>query len=314
MIVVNTKKSARDLYYQIKSRNIPNIFHLSTSMCPAHRLDTLAEVKELLEKNKPVICVSTQLIEAGVDIDFGSVIRYLAGLDSIVQSAGRCNRHGTRSDFGHVWIVNPQNEHTDNLKDIKLGSDNAQTLLDNFKENPNAFDDDRIGLKALAAYYRSYFNQREKDMYYKVGPESMVGRNDDLFNLLSMNQLSVEEFKRLHGNIPSLVFKQSFLTAAKEFRVIDSPTQGIVVPYKNGRKIILDLCSAIELDKQYSLIKKAQRFSVNLFAQDFIHLFESGIIREVQKGAGIYYLDAQYYSNNFGWSKEPVNEMENLIH
>jgi CRISPR-associated endonuclease/helicase Cas3 len=310
LIVVNTKKSARNLYLQIKSRNIPNIFHLSTSMCPAHRLDALDEVKELLKHNKPVICVSTQLIEAGVDIDFGSVIRYLAGLDSIAQSAGRCNRHGIRSGFGHVWIVNPDNENIDRLKEITIGSDKAQTFLDNFKENPKAFDGDRIGLEAMAAYYRSYYHQRKEDMDYKVGPQSMAGRNDDLFNLLSMNQLSVDEFSRMNGNIPSLAFRQSFQTAAREFRVIDSPTQGIVVPYKNGGEIILDLCGTLEIDKLYPLMKRAQRYSVNLFTHDFNRLFKAGIIREVQEGAGIFYLDDQYYSNEFGWSGESVNEMK----
>jgi CRISPR-associated endonuclease/helicase Cas3 len=63
-------------------------------MCPAHRLQSLEEIKDCLKKKQLVICVSTQLIEAGIDIDFGSVIRCLAGLDSIAQAAGRCNRNG----------------------------------------------------------------------------------------------------------------------------------------------------------------------------------------------------------------------------
>ncbi len=76
---------------------------------------------KLKAEKKPVICVSTQLIEAGVDIDFGAVIRYLAGLDSIAQSAGRCNRHGVREGLGSVWVVNPQEENIERLQDIKIG-------------------------------------------------------------------------------------------------------------------------------------------------------------------------------------------------
>lgn len=85
LIVVNTRASAKALYEEIKGRNLGvATFHLSTNMCPAHRMDVLDnKIKPALKDKKPVICVSTQLIEAGVDIDFGAVIRALAGLDSI---------------------------------------------------------------------------------------------------------------------------------------------------------------------------------------------------------------------------------------
>src|ERR1017187_2659243 len=92
------------------------LYHLSTSMCPAHRLDILGEVKERLDRT-PAICVSTQLIEAGVDIDFGSVIRALAGLDSIAQAAGRCNRHGKR-EMGRVHVINLAGELPKALHDL----------------------------------------------------------------------------------------------------------------------------------------------------------------------------------------------------
>ncbi|MGH2569316.1 MAG: CRISPR-associated helicase Cas3', partial [Bacteroidota bacterium] len=87
LIIVNTKNSARSLYQQLSARPT-DTYHLSTNMCPAHRLGVLNAVKQRLSNKQPVVCVSTQLIEAGVDIDFGSVIRYLAGLDSITQAAG----------------------------------------------------------------------------------------------------------------------------------------------------------------------------------------------------------------------------------
>ena len=140
-------------------------------MCPAHRLNVLNEIKELLqpESGKPVICVSTQLIEAGVDIDFGAVIRYLAGLDSIAQSAGRCNRHGVREGLGNVWIVNPQEENVEKLTDIKIGRDQAQRVLDDFDKNPEEFGNERIGLDAMAAYYKYYYFERSGEMEYKVG-------------------------------------------------------------------------------------------------------------------------------------------------
>jgi CRISPR-associated endonuclease/helicase Cas3 len=308
LAVVNTKKSARALYQAIADRRISciHLYHLSTNMCPAHRLNRLNKIKGKLKSKtaKPVICVSTQLIEAGVDIDFGAVIRYLAGLDSIAQSAGRCNRHGVREGLGNVWIVNPQEENIDRLKDIVIGADKAQTVLDDFKGNPNL-----IGLEAMAAYFKHYYYVREDEMRYKVGVEE-IGRDDDLFNLLSVNTGSVSAYQRSHKAVPEIVFPQSFLSAAKAFRVIDSPTRGLVVPYQEGDEIIKDLCGAPELEKQYKLLKRAQRYSVNLFQHEFDKLYKMGAIHEVQEGTGVFYLDKQYYSKDFGWSEESVNPME----
>ena len=110
LVIVNTKKSARELFQQVKRYVTVKSFHLSTNMCPAHRIEVLKDIRKCLETEVPVICISTQLIEAGVDIDFGSVIRYLAGLDSITQAAGRCNRNGARPHPGRVFIVSPGRE------------------------------------------------------------------------------------------------------------------------------------------------------------------------------------------------------------
>jgi CRISPR-associated endonuclease/helicase Cas3 len=324
LIVVNTKKSARALYQAIFDKKIAGVhlYHLSTNMCPAHRLKVLDEVKKKLkpEKEEPVICVSTQLIEAGVDIDFGSVIRYLAGMDSIAQAAGRCNRNGIRKGFGNVWIVNPKEENIDKLTDIVIGTEKAQRVLDDFKDNPEALGDNRIGLEAMATYYNYYYYERKDEMRYKVGADT-VGRDDDLFNLLSTNNLSVEAYKRINQAAPEVVFPQSFQTASKAFRVIDSPTRGVVVQYKkkgkkdgeeDGEELVKDLCGAHELEKQYKLLKKAQRYSVNLRQHEFDNLAKMEAIHEVQEGTGVFYLDKQYYSEDFGWSDKIVNDMEFL--
>jgi CRISPR-associated endonuclease/helicase Cas3 len=306
LIVVNTKKSAYSLYQAIIQESDITPYHLSTNMCPAHRLDMLSEIKKKLEDKEPVICVSTQLIEAGVDIDFGSVVRYLAGMDSIAQAAGRCNRNGIREGLGNVWVVNPAEESLDRLKDIKIGREKAERILGDFMDNPASFENDKIGLKTMQTYYQYYFYDRKDEMRYKVGANSLVGREDDLFTLLSVNTLSIKG----SSEIP---FKQSFQTASKMFRAIDSLTQGVIVPHGEGNDIIVELCGLYEIEKQYGLIKKAQRFSVNLFPHEFKKMVDKNAIREVQKGAGIFYLDKQYYSEKFGWSDNPINGMEDLI-
>ena len=114
LVIVNTKRDALAIYAQwkeqLKTLEEPMeygcLVHLSTHMCPAHRLEALNRMKAALapQSGKRVLCVSTQLIEAGVDIDFATVVRDLAGLDSIAQAAGRCNRNGERAT-GRVHIV-----------------------------------------------------------------------------------------------------------------------------------------------------------------------------------------------------------------
>jgi len=314
LIIVNKKDSARSLYQKLSEKKFTEVYHLSTNMCPAHRLNVLNIVKDRLDKKQPVICVSTQLIEAGVDIDFGTVIRYMAGLDSITQAAGRCNRNGRREKIGRVYIVNPKDESLDKLKDIKIGAGDADRVLREFNNNPEMFDNDRLGIKAMQQFYKYYFYNRSKEMSYPVTADNaVIGRADDLFNLLSLNSISVAEYKRVHNASSSLPLKQSFQSAAKAFHAIDSPTRGVIVPYgKEGEEIINQLCDAVMIEKQYKLLKAAQRFSVNLYPYELEDMGKKNAIREVQKDSGIYYMDYQYYSNKFGWSKEIVTEMKNL--
>lgn len=315
LIVVNTRASAKALYVEIKHRylGVP-IYHLSTNMCPAHRIDVLEKyIKPKLKTKEPVICVSTQLIEAGVDIDFGAVIRSLAGLDSIAQSAGRCNRHGVREGLGNVWVVNPESENLSRLPDIKMGREKSQTVLDNFRNTPERYKNDRIGLRAIKEYYQYYFQMRKNEMDYPVDPSSPLGRDDELFNVLSMNKLSVDAYQRSNQTVPDILLRQSFQSANKAFYVIESLTRGVIVPYEHGKVVIAELCSAPKSDKQYQLLKKAQRYSVNLYEHQFRQLAEIGAIQEVQSGIGVYYLDEQYYSEEFGWSDKPVNAMTTTI-
>ena len=276
-------------------------------MCPAHRMDVLNTIKAKLAAKEPVICVSTQLIEAGVDIDFGAVIRSLAGLDSIAQSAGRCNRHGLREKPGQVWIVNPQEEALDQLPDIKIGRDQTQRVLNDLEDRK-----DLIGLEAITTYYKYYYSSRKDEMDYPVRSSSAVGRDDTLFRLLSTNNLSVQSYSSIRKKDPRYLLSQSFQSAAREFCVIDSPTIGVIVPYGDeGHTIINELRSASELNNRVKLLRQAQRFSVSLFRRQFEELRQVGAILETQ--LGICYLDERYYSEEFGWSHEPVNGMDTLI-
>ncbi|GHT93851.1 CRISPR-associated helicase/endonuclease Cas3 [Betaproteobacteria bacterium] len=132
LVIVNTKDAAEQIFMAAWKSciNEDRLFHLSTDMCPAHRKEVLNKIKIRLKEDLPTLCVSTQLIEAGVDVDFGCVIRSMAGLDSIAQAAGRCNRNG-RSTQGQVYLVNPTEEKVtlETLPDIAIGKNKAEAVL-----------------------------------------------------------------------------------------------------------------------------------------------------------------------------------------
>lgn len=312
LIIVNTKNAAQTLYRLSKEQAVIPVYHLSTNMCPAHRKAILTEVRGRLEREEPVLCISTQLIEAGVDVDFGAVIRFSAGLDSIAQAAGRCNRNGAR-DIGHVHVVNPQDESLDMLPDIRIGRDKAERVLDDYEEAPDRFGNNRIGPEAMSWYYRNYFFARANDMDYPV-PARTLGRDDTLLNLLSANTQASAEYGNAKGRAPHIYLRQSFMAAAKAFKAIDAPTRGVIVPYaQSGRDIMTALCAAYLPDKEFDLLRRAQQFSVNVFPQVLERLTKTGVVQEIQEGTGILFLaDSRYYSYEFGLSETPDGKMEVL--
>lgn len=105
LCVVNRRQDARELFELLAAKD-PDVIHLSALMCGAHRSAVIAEVRARLEAELPVRVVSTQLVEAGVDLDFPAVFRALAGLDSIAQASGRCNREG-KLEAGDVRVFVP---------------------------------------------------------------------------------------------------------------------------------------------------------------------------------------------------------------
>lgn len=299
LVIVNTKKSAAEVYNAIKAGGHVEVLHLSTSMCPAHRLAVLDTVRDALGK-RTIVCVSTQLIEAGVDIDFGSVIRYLAGLDSIAQAAGRCNRHGLR-EIGYTHIVNPAEEKITSLIDIRIGKEKAQTVLDNFNDNPVTLGGDLLSPETIRSYFSYYLYSRSDEMSYPIGRE-VFDREDTILNLLSDNPLTLGTIG-FHGGL-----RQSFKSAGDAFAAIDAPTRGIFVPYGDtGRDLIARMCGAFDIKVEYELLRKAQRYTVSVFPNVLEKLQRAQALYEVQD-TGMYYLDDRFYSSEFGVADSPVSE------
>ncbi len=316
LVIVNTKKAAQAIYRLCKVSSLAEVFHLSTNMCPAHRKSILSEVRARLEQvpSASTLCISTQLIEAGVDVDFGSVIRFTAGLDSIAQAAGRCNRNG-RAKQGLVHVVNPcaTDESLDKLPDIQIGRNVAERVLDDYEANPEKFGNNCIGPEAMASYYKNYFFARADDMSYPVYAKQ-IGHDDTLLNLLSTNSMALADYKRTKRQAPMIYLRQAFMSAAKVFKAIDAPTRGVIVPHTTaGKDLINDLCAAYLPEKEFELLRSAQQFSVNVFPNVLEALSKAGVVREIRTGTAILYLtDSRYYSSEFGLSETPQGNMEVL--
>ncbi|MGE3298404.1 MAG: CRISPR-associated helicase Cas3' [Porticoccaceae bacterium] len=314
LVIVNTKKAAQALYRLCQGDTQTGIFHLSTNMCPAHRKLILDTVRARLDEGLPTLCFSTQLIEAGVDVDFGAVIRYAAGLDSIAQAGGRCNRNGRRT-HGKVLVVNPrpEDENLDSLHDIRIGRDIAARVLDDFAESPKRYANNLLGPEAMNWYYKNYFFARSNEMGYPL-PRGELGREDSLLNLLGHNAQAVKDYAREHGKGPGIPLRQSFMSAAKAFKAIDTPARGIIVPHgEEGSALIADLCAQYLPDQAFELLRRAQQYSVNVMPWLLEKLRTARVVQEIHIGCGIFFLaDPRYYSEEYGLSDTPEGLMENL--
>ncbi|MEA4989852.1 hypothetical protein SDC9_02892 [bioreactor metagenome] len=292
LVVCNTKRMAEKIYALCDKQEGVNFYYLSTNLCPAHRMEKLEAMRADLKNGRPVLCVSTQLIECGVDISFRSVIRMAAGLDSILQAAGRCNRHGENEPGRvHVVLVKADAENLDWLKDIKDGRDifldtvrlkYAQELLE------SGYDFTMPQL--VATYFDHYFHRKGAVLSYAAGD------CNSLLDMLGSN-------RGAGNNNLFPILGQSFSAAAKIFRSIDSASKSILVPYKDGEGIIAALCSSDLLYKKYELLRKAQRFSVNIFPHTERELIQKNALYPIQD-SGMFALKPNFYCNEQGVSAQ----------
>ena len=251
LVVLNTKASVRKLYDLLKNENI-KVVYLTTNLCAEHRKDRLEYMKGILknnqqtEKKEKIIVVSTNLIEAGVDISFECVYRSLTGLDSIAQTAGRCNRNGER-EYGEVYIVD--------IKEENIGS------MDELREARHAMED-------VLHEYRgenSLLSVEWMDKYF--GELYAVDKLKDRMDF-TVKEIGTNIYDLLVTGFPGGDFA-SFLTAAfktagEKYKVIDNASFGVIVPYKDGISIIEKLKEVEDICEVKKLIRQAQRYTVNI--------------------------------------------------
>jgi len=232
LCIVNRRKHAQELYKKLGSGEAN--FHLSALMCPEHRSRKLDEIRDRLSAGLSVRLISTQLVEAGVDVDFPVVYRALAGLDSIAQAAGRCNRNGKLQDLGRTYVFKPEDEKAE-----AYFRETAQVAAQVIDLHP-----DLLANSAIQHYF---------DLYYY----EQMNRWDE-------NCIVASENHRLNRTDPKFPFLFNFRTIANNFRLIDDWQEAVIVPYdEKARSLIKELRNeAIPLHR--NLLRGLQRYTVQI--------------------------------------------------
>jgi CRISPR-associated helicase Cas3/CRISPR-associated endonuclease Cas3-HD len=241
LTIVNTKKHAKELYEKLKDQD--GVYHLSTLMCPVHRKDTLREIKGRLKNDLPTKVFSTQLIEAGVDIDFPYVYRSSAGLDSIAQSAGRCNREG-KLNTGIVRVFESGEKHGKPICSLKQPVEAGKKALDKFS--------DILSVEAIKFYF--------KELFFVKGERELDKK--EIMNY----------FKKSNRGNYSFEYK----TAAEKFNFIENNTFPVVIPLDEKAEALIKKIKYAEFPKKY--LRQLQPYTVNLYPQDYAALISKGSI------------------------------------
>jgi len=240
LCVVNTTRDARELFQLLP---VENRFHLSARLCPAHRQEKLNLIRKILSDSRNCRLVSTQLIEAGVDVDFPVAFRALGPLDSIIQTAGRCNREGRFAELQPVIVFCPENggfppgaykAAAEKTREFLCRHSNAELHKPTF--------------------YAEYFSE----LYHLQGPENP--EKDKVFKFS-------EEF--------------DFPAAAAACSLIGNDTHSVLVKWRDGEELIEKLRREKHLSP--ADWRRAQRFSINLHIGEFKQAQARGYIVEVIK-------------------------------
>ena len=259
LCVVNTRRHARGIFDLLEQEGR---FQLSTLLCPAHRQQVLETIRQRLLDGEVCRVVSTQVIEAGVDVDFPVGFRALAGLDSIIQAAGRVNRE-RRNPFGEMHVFEPE---TDLIKRtptyIAQTARAGASVLRDFEEDPTS-------MQAILAYFQLMDTLQDPD------------RSTDVKNILAC--LDKEKF--------------DFAKAGKKFRLIETQTLAVIIPYDEKARNLLEKLRYSLYPASYA--RRLQRYTVSIYEQEFQALQAKGAIDTYQD---MYFVlnDMTYYDGQTG--------------
>ncbi len=255
LVILNTKNDAHNVYEHCKAFECEKAF-LTTDLCPAHRLYILDRLQKnlALETKRVTLCVSTQLIEAGVDISFDCVIRAAAGMDSIIQAAGRCNRNKENQMPQPVLVVNVLNEKLSWLPEIKDGKEVTERVFRE-KHGANLLSDD-----VITQFYDYYFYNQKNRMDYSIDLKGKL----TIYNLLNNNKRGIKGYEN-RNKIPYIGLPSAFRTAADNFSVIDGVQVGIVVPYGNALELVNEFLACYNPKEKMRILKQLQKYTISIY-------------------------------------------------
>lgn len=312
LLVICNKKSESEYLYGALSDVEAETYHLSAAMCMQHRRDVLRDINENLKnagkpQGRKIICVSTQVIEAGVDISFQRVIRLSAGMDSVIQAAGRCNRNAESGEgvAEPVYLISCKGEKLFHLQEIQAGKDATEALLNAVHTQPDRFRNDLSSEESIQYYFQKrYINMAKGSADYCVRGRDGIR----ILDLLSDNRKYADEMAE---HVEEFTLRQAFKLAGGLFEVFDQETTDVLVPYKEGKTIITELESA-KAAKDWNYLKeqlqKAKPYTISLFHYQLEKLEKNKWIH--RHACGAVSLSALCYNSETGFSIEETEERE----
>lgn len=270
LCIVNTRKAAQEIYQKLTG---DGNFHLSTLMCPVHRNTVLQTIRERLTEGLPCRVVSTSLIEAGVDVDFPAVYREMAGLDSVLQAAGRCNRNGKRHAEQSIVTVFTGETPAPKLFRVNIGA--AVEALEGDREPGDP--------ESIRRYFTAY--------------RSLIGTDLDKANVIT----------RLRNGISGC--NLPFKTVAQNFHLIDQASKTVYIPLNDGKELCGSLLSGCG---DRNIYRKAGHYSVSLYERHFQALCSAGDVVPLDEESGVL-TNAALYSEETGLSMQADNGRAEFI-
>ena len=255
LLILNTTKAAQSLHERLKPHT--NALHLSARMCPSHVIAVLDDAKALRQNGQPVVLVSTQLVEAGVDISFPVVYRAECGLDSFAQAAGRCNRHGELLPAkGRVFLFQPTDHPIpSSLADINANAGITRShILTKFADT-ELLSQDANRLYFKHAIVRAGERSDRWDKHHIVSGEACF----DAKSSITADSILTYRFK----------------TAAERFRLIDSETHSVLIPWGREGKALTEEIRDLKKQNRVpnrSHYRRAQQFTVQVYDGEWQHL------------------------------------------